>query len=137
MYQHSVNIQTYQLCSLHYIRYRSNTLLTVEYDTPKHDLGQEISSAYFLFRSTVKPLIRWGVCDQASTSPHLVRMGTLTLMPWVEVIKHCSVLRAQISCSIHEIQHFEWLILEYENKKLNRNRYLDIVSCSLHVNNPC
>ena len=46
-----------------------------------------------------------------------------SLISGVEVIKLCLVLGAQKSCSKHEIQHFDWLIFEYEYKKLTRKFY--------------
>lgn len=36
----------------------------------------------------------------------------------VKVIKLCSMLGAQQSCWKQEIQHFEWMITEYEYNKL-------------------
>ena len=47
----------------------------------------------------------------------------------LEEIKLCFVLEAQKSWSKHEIQHFDWLILEYEHKKLTRQFY-DFKACS-------
>ena len=39
------------------------------------------------------------------------------------IIKLCSVLGAQKSCSNHEIQQFDWLVLKYKYKKLTRKFY--------------
>ena len=47
----------------------------------------------------------------------------MSLRSGVEVIKLCSVLEAQKSCSKHEIKHFDWLILESEYKYRARKFY--------------
>ena len=46
-----------------------------------------------------------------------------TVQSGVEVIKLCSVLGAQKSCSKHKIRHFDWLILESEYKNRARKFY--------------